>query len=263
MSAEYLSAQGLGLMLALTPGLIFDGSELAARRPPICSTVMSASEEGRDGNSERLVPPHDSLRQLQVPPPPEDQPRRIDLEVVLRVGPTWFGDHYNVTGSVGGRYGFYPWTGAVAGRLAIHVHGDYAQLSRAEGTIAGLEGLTRTTLNWFTVAPMLGFDILRTSRVVLDVRAGGALDVMIARFALEGDDDDDDSPDGFVGVCDLRAFTDRCDSETRFTGAAAVGVRFWPRASGALVLGAEYSANFLERRQIVGTIGFRFTDRRR
>ena len=211
------------------------------------------------------------LTQTPAPPPSpaderdRDSYRRVGFEVDLRVGAAALDEpDADVKASVGGRVAVYPFNGTIARRIGFHVHGDYAELSRIEGFLPGLPGATRTTRHWFTVAPLVGFDLVLTPRFILDVRGGGAFDGTLTRFELEGDDsEDDESPDDFVDVCDLRAFEQYCHSRTRFTAVVAVGARFFPASNGHWSLGADFSANGVGRRQIVGTVGISIPPRGR
>ena len=127
----------------------------------------------------------------------------------------------------------------------------------------GLPGRTQTSTQWYTFGPLLGFDVVRARRIVVDARVGGEFDVMRTTFGLEGDDTETmcvptcitTGGDGFVDVCKLVAFSDQCHSRTRFAGVVALGVRGWPQAAKPWFVGVDYSANSVGRRRFVATIG--------
>lgn len=186
--------------------------------------------------------------ELPTVPPPSG-------ELELRIGSVELGGGDARKPVVGLRGAFYPWRGSVTRRLAVHVFGDYAELSRTEGTLPELATGAEASTRWFTVGSALGLDVVRTRRFAMDARVGGAVDGVTASFALEGDDYDEGSPDGYVDVCNLRAFEDRCQTETRLAGVLALGARFWPRASGRWFIGADYSYLTTGRHQIAASIG--------
>ena len=203
------------------------------------------------------------LRQSgSVAQPAHQGTERTTGEIELRIGAAWPGEGHGTDFGLGGRLAVYPWHGSVTRRVAIQVSGEWAELSRTQGTLAGLPGRTQTSIQWSTFGPLLGFDIVRFRRIVLDGRVGGEFDVMRTIFRLEGDDAETiciptctTSGDGFVDVCKLVAFSDQCHSRTRFGGVVALGVRGWPQSAKPWFVGMDYSANSAGRRRFVATIG--------
>lgn len=234
---------GLALLALLAPNAVVADQVYADDRAPI-------------GNQAPVSSPA---------PEPMDLPKPTGMELDLRVGSIEFGDQNGSRTTVGGRFAFYPWKGEVTRRLGVHIAGDFVQLSKVEGTLTGLPGLTETATYWYTIGTALGVDVIRTPRFVLDTRFGVAGDSTETRFALEGDDSTttcvpgggcfDSSSDGFVDVCDLVAFRNRCSDDTRAAGTLALGVRVWPVARVPWFVGLDYTWLTTGRSQILATIG--------
>jgi hypothetical protein len=179
----------------------------------------------------------------------------LAFEMDGRVGSVWLDGRDGAEVGVGGRLSLYPWRGTTSRRIGIHVIGDYSQLDRFEDFEPGLTGRTETSTHWFTAGSALGFDVVRTPRFAVDVRAGGAAAGTLTRFALERRADSRE--DEFEDACDLVAFHDRCRHDVDFTGVIGLGARVWRTPGGRLFFGVDYAWHTRGHQQVVGTIGVR------
>ena len=179
----------------------------------------------------------------------------LAFEVDGRVGSVWPDGRDGAEVSVGGRLSLSPWHGPTIRRIGIQMIGDYSQLDRFEDFEPGLAGRTETSTHWFTAGSAVGFDIVRTPRFAMDLRAGGAAAGTLTRFALErraGSGEDE-----FEDACDLVAFHDRCSHNVAFTGVIGFGARVWRTPGGKLFVGIDYAWHTRGHQQVVGTIGIR------
>jgi hypothetical protein len=185
-------------------------------------------------------------------PPTQPPPLEVDVRVgtitplEAEIGPV----------SVGARLAAYPWRGNAASRFSVQFVGDYVYVADEEIFDPELRSGTKFTDHFFTLSPAIGVDLVRTSRVNLEVRVGGTVLGERTTFSLEGDIDNDFEQ--FENVCGLTAFRDRCDSEYDFSTHLAVGFRVLRKPGSPLFFGVDYTWLTLGQHQVVGTIGVAF-----
>jgi hypothetical protein len=186
----------------------------------------------------------------QAPPAP------IVGEADLRIGGIWPTEAEQSLPSFGGRLALWPWLtpGGDTRRINIQVIGDFRRLDRIEQYDVDAGGPTVTKRNLFLLGPAVGVDLLRSSHLQVDARAGGSLVAESRSFGY-------DIPGGdFTGVnnlCAFEFFRDRCGIDWGFAGVLGLGVRVVPIADGRLYFGVDYGWLTRNQHQMAGTVGIR------
>jgi len=183
----------------------------------------------------------------------------------LRVGAMWrqaplFVDVEDLDASTtrpgaGGRFNIYFGRGALERRLSLQLNVDWAYLGSIEYFDDDLDSRARAEGHWIAFSPAFGIDVVRTSRVSVDVHVGPSIVADLTTFLLERSDENDELGD-FKNVCDLRAFEDLCTERYRGSmaigaGARAILVRRW-----RVHAGIDYTHLTYGRNVLVATVGW-------
>jgi hypothetical protein len=170
----------------------------------------------------------------------------------FRLGSLWPGGDMRQKPDVGLRLAFYPWAGGTMGRVGVHLTGDYRHFGFVFGHDASSP--TRTGRAQTTIGAAVGVDLLRRSRVAVDVRGGLAYGRRHTSFAIP-------SSLGFVrdpskeweDVCAFGGF-DECATQHQAVGTVAAGVRL--TLADPLYVGLDYTRLVnTHQHLLVGMIG--------
>lgn len=204
--------------------------------------------------------------------------------------------------SGGGSLTFHPWSSGASRRLTIETAFDYSRLRATEQAPIpcidvpawadcrpGLDGVVvraETVTHWTALSGSLGFDLIQTRRLVVDVRGGAALignhetfgvwrdvqdwgdlsgaqragDALLTGLALLTGTTRDIESDGFRSLCYANGaptLDDRCTDRYRMASLLGFSVTVW-HPSEQVGFGIDYSRLGRDERQIVGTVRIGF-----
>lgn len=179
------------------------------------------------------------------------------VELDFRLGSIWPEDSVESNPSFGGRVGLFLLGGERSNRISLQFTGDYRALGHERVFYDDVPDALRSNTSVFTFGGAVGYDLVRTASLTLDIR-GGAMMVRNSRSleirARAGAVPDDDVWDP---VCHFQGFSADCQSDYKVAGTIAFGVRRYFGSLGDFYVGADYTRILNSHNILVGAVGVR------
>jgi hypothetical protein len=178
-------------------------------------------------------------------------------ELDLRLGALWPQDGAEPRPLVGGRLALRPWMSVLSGRLSLQFTGDFRSFGGENGWEEFFQVRRRITSHRIVLGTAVGFDVLRTERSAVDVRAGAALVRTRTNFLIDSTQGFTFDGNAWENVCPFEGFKERCSTSYEGTVSVSVGFRHDLVRSGFTFVGADYTALGIGQHMLVGTVGMR------
>lgn len=200
-----------------------------------------------------LLPAHAAAQTFSSSAPDTTQA----LELDFRLGGIWPEDATNSRPSFGGRVGLYLWGGERTGRLSAQGTVDYRSLGDSPAFIEGVTDLLRQTRATFAMGASLGYDVVRTSSLTVEVRGGVMLERRGTSLQVRTRAGSDLGDDVWEPICHFQGFSEECSTDYSTSPTLAVGLRRYFGSFRDYFVGVEYTRVLNNRNILVGSVGVR------
>jgi hypothetical protein len=178
-------------------------------------------------------------------------------ELDFRLGALWPEDGAEPHAAVGLRLALRPFMSLAGGRFSLQFTGDFRSFGGNNAYDEFYQLHRRITRNRFVLGAALGFDVLRTEQVAMEIRGGVALVRTRTNFLIDSSLGFRDDGDLWENVCQFESFREHCRTDYEATPVVAAGLRRDIVQSGATYIGVDYTWLGINQHILVGAIGLR------
>lgn len=178
-------------------------------------------------------------------------------ELDFRLGALWPEDGAEPHPAIGLRLALRPFMSVAGGGFSLQVTGDFRSFGGNDAYDEFYLLPRRITRNRFVLGTALGFDVLRTEVVAMDIRGGAALVRTRTNFLIDSSLGFRNDIDPWENVCQFESFRDHCRTDYEATPLVAAGLRRDIVQSGAAYIGVDYTWLGINQHILVGAVGIR------